>query len=299
MNETHILEELVPLEALRAVQVAARRGSFSAAALELRVTHGAISRRVHAVEVWLGQSVFERHGRGVRLTPIGQHLVRSVEKSLGALASIAKDIRAANATETLRVSMLPSFARLWFMARISSLQGNPPDLGIQVIADHRVASLEQREADVAIRFGNGFWPGTDAIPLFSEELVPVASPELADRLLGGEPKALLAATLVHDTDSQDWKRWCQSVGIPYRPLAGERRFDDYDLALLAAEAGLGIAIARRPLANAAITSGRLVTLGNLTVESERRHYVVTRARESRTAVLRFRDRVVEASADVA
>src|SRR5581483_12158281 len=100
-----------PLEALTAMLAAGRFGSFSAAAVELGITHGSVSRRVHAVESWLGTPLFVRHGRGVRLTPAGEHFSRQVESALSKITEAALDLRAARATPSrLRLSVLPSFA---------------------------------------------------------------------------------------------------------------------------------------------------------------------------------------------
>jgi DNA-binding transcriptional LysR family regulator len=282
-----------PLESLPAVLAAARLGSLSAAALELGVTHGAISRRIHAVERWLGARLFDRHGRGVSLTAAGELFARTAERSVSAITAIAEDIRAANATGKLRLSVLPSVARLWLMPRLLDLQGNPPDLSIRLLTEHRVASLDKREADLAIRVGTGVWPGLDATLLLPEFLVPVATHQIASTV--SDIDSVLEQRLLHDSDGRDWRLWCRAMGIRYRPQGGEHRFDDYDLTLAAAEAGLGVALARLPLADGFLGSSRLIEVGAPAIASDRAHYVVVRAGEARTDVLRLRARLIEAA----
>jgi DNA-binding transcriptional LysR family regulator len=279
---------LPPLEALAAILSAARLGSFSSAADELGITHGSVSRRVHAVESWLGTPIFLRHGRGVRLTPAGEHFSRHVESALDTISTVAIDLRAARATPSrLRLSVLPSFARLWLMPHLAELQRAFPGLTLQVIAEHRLARLASNDTDVAIRFGNGHWSGTDAQLLMKEKLYAVAAPALTKVLRGQPPAATLRETLLHDSDTQHWRAWCKHSGVPYRPRGEERRFDDYDLVLSAAEAGLGVAIARWPLAADAINSGRLVRIDGPEFSGAKAHYIVTRNGDARVPVHRL------------
>jgi DNA-binding transcriptional LysR family regulator len=283
---------LPPLEALAAMLAAARTGSFSAAALDLGITHGAVSRRVHAVESWLGAEVFERHGRGVRLTATGEHFAREVEIALGRITEVAVDLRAERRSAKIRLSLLPSFARLWLMPRLASLQAACKGVTIQLLVEHRVASLDGGEADLAIRYGRGRWAGVDALPLLEEKLFAVASPRIAKALRARGVAATLGETLLHDTDTRHWRQWCEHAGIAYRPRTGERRFDDYDLVLSAAEADLGVAIARWPLAQDAIESGRLVRLAGPEWPGAKAHYLVMRSGETRSAVRRLADALV-------
>ena len=288
---------LPPLEALSAVLSAARLGSFSAAADELGITHGSVSRRVHAVESWLGTPIFLRHARGVRLTPAGEHFSRCVESALEKISEVAVDLRATRATPfRLRLSVLPSFARLWLMPHLAELQRAFPGLTLQVVAEHRLASLDGNDTDLAIRFGNGRWAGTDARLLMRERLFAVATPTLAKALHGQTTASILRETLLHDSDAQHWRTWCKQSGVPYRPRGGERRFDDYDLLLSAAEAGLGVAIARWPLAAAALNSRRLVRIDDREFPGVKAHYIVTRNGDTRVPVHRLAARLITMAA---
>lgn len=282
-----------PIQSLPALLSAARLGSFSAAAVELGVTHGAVSRRIQAIEHWLGARLFDRHGRGVSLTPAGELFARTAEQSVAAIVSVANDIRAANLSARLRISVLPSVARLWLIPRLAMLQGTPPDLNIRILAEHRVASLD-RDADLAIRIGSGAWPGVESSRLLDETLTPVAVPQIAS--VATDPAAILQLPLLHDGDGHDWRLWFRTSGVPYRPRQSERRFDDYDLTLAAAEAGLGVALARRPLADSVLAAGRLQTCGP-SVKSDRAHYLLVRSGEARRDVLRLRDRLIAAAQD--
>jgi LysR family glycine cleavage system transcriptional activator len=283
--------DLPPLDALTAMLAAARRGSLSAAADELSLTPGAVSRRIAAVEAWLGKPVFERHGRGVRLTKAGQHFAQEVERALASIADVGRDLRAPRRRIALRISVLPSFARLWLMQRLPALQGPQGDLAIQLLPEHRLADLSTREADVGIRYGIGPWPGVEAQLLMHEDVFAMASPPIARRLRQAGPTAVLEHPLLHDTDTRLWRHWFALAKVPYRPRAGELRFEDYDLALSAAEAGLGIALARAPLAADALRAGRLVRLPGPAFRNPKAMYVVTRPGDPRREVRLLVDRM--------
>ena len=284
--------DLPSSEGFAAVLAAAERGSVSAAAVELRVTHGAVSRRIQAVEHWLGVPIFERHGRGVRLTPAGAKFVKRVERSLRAISLMGEDVRAAQRTNTVRLTVLPSVARLWAAPKLAALQGSPVDTEVHLQTDHRVLNLESGETDIAIRAGLGAWPGVRATLLFGDHLSLVASRPIADRLAGADASGVMSATLLYDSDADDWRVWCEATGVPFRPLAGVRRFEDHDLVLAAAEAGVGVALVREPLASDFLARSTLVRIPGAAALSGRGHHAVVRHNETRAAVLRIEQRII-------
>jgi len=281
---------LPPLEALEALLVSARLGSFSAAAREMNITHGAISRRISGLESWLGGAIFLRHGRGVYLTTLGQHLSRSVEVLLAELMALRSDQRATCRVSAVRLCVPPAFARLWMMHRITKLQGVPPDLYIRIMPEYRITAISSRDADVGICYGSGNWPGINCRPLMRERLFVVATPAVAKLCSACEPTSLFSQPLLYDTVNH-WRQWCKRLGIRYRPDAGESRYDDHDLVLAAAEAGQGPAMARWPIAAHALATGRLVRLAGPVLESRNGYFVVTHTDEQRANVLRLADRL--------
>lgn len=286
VQKYHSLADLPATEAFVALLAAARCGSLSAAAEELGLTHGAVSRRISAVEHWLGAPAFERHGRGVRPTPLGAALVRRAERSLGALAGFAANARTSREIATVRISVLPSFARLWLMPRLVALQGSPLDLVLHLVTEHRLTRLDLREADLAIRLGTGSWSGVNAEKLLDDTIVPVAAPAIA-RSIGDDPARITDHPLLHDTDTRDWRAWLRTAGLDYRRNPRDRHFEDYDLLLAGAREGLGIALARLPFAEAAIADAGLVRLPGPAVPLDRGFWIVRRSEESRTQVMRL------------
>lgn len=287
------LPALPPLDGLLAVAAAARTGSFTDAAEELGLSHGAVSRRVQVVEAWLGTALFERHARGARLTPAGQRFVRTIEQALTTIARAAEQWRPHRGVHTLRISVVPSFARLWLLPRLAALQGTPADLFLDVTVEHRVVDLHDDEVDVAVRYGAGSWPDLEATLLFREQLVPAAAPALAASL-GRDvaPRAILQHPLLHDSDASQWRSWFARAGVTYRPRAVDRRFEDYDLVLEAAAAGVAIALVRRPLADAWLDTGRLCRISPRSLDNPSAHFVVHRRGDLRPQVQQLVSRLL-------
>lgn len=283
------------MDALLAVLAAYRCGSFTGAADELNITHGAVSRRISAVEQWVGAPVFERHGRGVRLTLEGQRCVSVFTQTLETLETAKLDAGVAQALEVVRISVVPSFARLWLLPRLAAIEGVPPVFRLAIDVQQRFADLDQ--VDLAVRYGRGHWPDGFTIPLFQETLVPAASPALA-HLIGKSPSPseLLRHVLIHDSDAGPWRQWLRSHGTGYSLRPQDRQFPDYDLALQAAAGGHGIVLLRRPYAEAYLKDGRLLTLSDVEGPNPQRFHLLARKGPLRRPVKLLIDRLVSQSA---
>lgn len=287
---THISSDLPPLDGLSALLAAADSGSFTAAAEMLGLTHGSVSRRIAALETWLGTLLFERHGRGVRLTPAGQRFANEARKALAGLHRSTEQWRPWLGRQTVRLSVVPSFARLWLLPRLAQLELG--DVHIELMMDHRASDLDAREADLAIRYGLGSWDGLHAREMFRETLLPAAAPALAEQL-GSDARAedLLSTSLLHDSDTSQWRAWLDAAGIRYRPRWQDRRFEDYDTIIVAAEAGLGVTLLRLPLVKHVLDRGTLHAVSTRAIRNPARHFTCVREKESRVAVLEVADRL--------
>jgi LysR family transcriptional regulator, glycine cleavage system transcriptional activator len=261
----HSLETLPPLDTLRAFEAAARAGSFSAAAAALNLTHGAVSRRVARLEGWLGLRVFERQARGIALTPEGQRLFQRTQEAFALIADTSDRWSEPRGPAVVRVNSMPSVCSLWLMPRVAQFEAGDPPLRVVLLIDQRTVDLADQGVDLAVRCGRGGLPGRISVKLFEEWCFPIAAPALAKRLGAGDPERLLAAPLIHDSDASGWRAWFAAHGLDYRPRPQDRRFEDYNLVLDAAACGLGIALARPPLAQGPIDAGRLVAVDRRTV----------------------------------
>jgi DNA-binding transcriptional LysR family regulator len=251
-------ENLPPLDTLRAFEAAARTGSFSAAAETLNLTHGAISRQIAKLEHWLGYRVFLRQARGVSPTPEGQRLLLRTQEAFALIADNSEPWREPRGGAVVRLSAPPSVCALWLMPRLKTLEAGDPALRIVLQVEHRKVDFEDEGIDLGIRCGRGGAIDRLSLRLFEEWCFPVAAPSLVPAIGAGAPERLLAYPLIHDSDASGWRTWFAAQGLDYRPRAQDRRFEDYNLVLDAAAHGLGIALARPPLAAAQLAAGRIV-----------------------------------------
>lgn len=263
----HSSKPLPPLDSLRAFDAAARTGSLSAAATDLNLTHGAISRQIAKLEAWLGFRVFDRQARGVSLTIEGNRLFMRTSEAFDLLADNTDRWSDPRGGLVVRLATIPSIAGLWLMQRMREFESGPPPLRIVLEVDIRQTDLSEEGIDLSIRCGRGGIPGRVSMQLFEEMLFPIASPELADAIGKGKADRLLKFPLIHDSDASSWRAWLNAAGLDYTPRAHDRRFEDYNLVLDAAAAGLGVALARPPLAADQIARGRLTQVDTRTVRN--------------------------------
>lgn len=260
----HSLKPMLPLETLRGFEAAARTGSFSAAAGELNVTHGAVSRQIAKLEQWLGLKLFERKARGVSLTPEGQRLFLRTNEAFSLISDTTDRWSEPRGPAVVRLTSIPSISGLWLMPRLHALEAGSTPLRIVLDVDQHQADLADEGLDLSIRCGRGKIPGRISMQLFEEHCFPIASPQLAAEIGKGKPKRLLQYPLIHDSDASAWRAWFFARGMDYRPRMQDRRFEDYNLVLDAAAHGLGIALARPPLTVDQLASGRVVTVDERT-----------------------------------
>lgn len=293
---THSMK-LPPLECLTAVEAAARLGSFSAAGDELGVTHSAVSRRIQAVEAWLGMALFERGARGVALTPAGHRFTQTLDQAFGLIGRFAEQWRPGRAPRVVKLSAVPSMAQLWLLPRLRKLQGESDEIRIELLPEHRLTQLDGERADIAIRYGKGGWGDVQSWKLFDERLTPVAAPGLVD--LDADDmyaQAIARLPLLHDSDTGLWRAWFEETPVRFRAKPADRRFEDYDMVLAAAAAGLGVALLRSPLADDYARRLGLVALTDRAIESPNANYVIVRADETRDHVLALVERLIAAEA---
>ncbi len=261
---------LPSLDAFQAVLVAAETGSFSAAANALDITHGAISRRIAVVEAWAGCRIFERHGRGVRLSEAGHDIVAQVETLLLQFHDIRLGGLGGADMPIVRAGVINSFARLWMIPNLMRLEGHPKDLHILLDIDSRLMPLATDR--LAIRYGAGPWPGSRSIPLTQERFRPYASATFAAALPAGlTPETILSHPLIHDQYDDGWPLWLDLPRLAVRPR--DRHLPGYDLTLLAAAEGLGIALVRTPYGEDACRKLGLVPVSEREASNPKRFHI--------------------------
>ena len=258
---------LPPLNALRAFEAAARHGSFSAAAHELRVTDSAVSQQVRTLERYLGTRLFKRLPRGLLLTELGSTYLPVLTAGFDRLSEATLRLRSGDIGGMLTVAALPAFASGWLLPRIGKFRERYPRIDLLLKTGRELADFRREDVDVAIRFGAGGGNDTKSVFLLGEEVFPVASPALlAPALIPMTVADLRALPLLHDVDSHpaqpwmSWQGWFERAGVDSPTALRGLKFTDSIVLLGAAVAGLGVALGRGPHIEGLLGRGQLVRL---------------------------------------
>jgi DNA-binding transcriptional LysR family regulator len=245
----------LPLNALRAFDVAARTGSFRAAAEELGLTPSAVSHAIRGFEELIGTTLFDRDGRKVRLNPAGSELMLRVSRAFDELRH-GLEVAGARSSNLLRIHCAPSMAAQWLMPRLRSLIEKHPDLEVRLAAGTEYPRFRNDEFDVDICYGPPRQEGLEVLPLGEEIVRPMCSPALAGAIR--EPADLLRLPLVESEQKRvRWNAWFAGNGLS-APSPGGYRFDRSFMAIAAAADGLGVALDSTRLAERELASGKLV-----------------------------------------
>lgn len=256
---------LPPLNALRAFEAAARHLSFTKAAEELFVTQAAISHQIKALEEMLGVRLFRRYNRRLELTQAGRSYLPPLCDAFDMMAVATSQIRPAEESGQLKISTLQSFATKWLIPRLTRFREIHPDIDPMISTSHRLVDVEAEEFDVAIRDGHGAYPRLHVVPLMGDRAFPVCSPSL----LKG-PHALRAPTdlrhhvLLHDLlvsregEGPNWRNWLKHAQVAGVDAEKGPGYNDTAMALQAAMAGQGVALARQSLVVDDLAAGLLI-----------------------------------------
>jgi LysR family glycine cleavage system transcriptional activator len=256
------MRRLLPLNALRIFEIAARTGSYAEAAVELGLTHGAVSRQIRVLEGWLGQRLFVRSGRRMVATPIARVFAAEVSLSFDRLTAAAEACGKPGARRVLRVSAPTSFAARWLIPRLERFHSGHPHVEVSVTTVSTVHEELRGGFDVAVRRGSAkenAWPQHRATYVLDDVDTLIMSPALFARRPIHQPADIAGHVLLAtETRPGDWIDWLESAGLSH--MAGQRRqlFDHFHVTLHAIIDGLGIGIGPFPLLDADLLAGRLI-----------------------------------------
>ncbi|WP_299392114.1 transcriptional regulator GcvA [Pelagibius sp.] len=291
---------LPSLRAIQAFDAVARHGSFSRAADELAVTHGAVSRQIRALEQQLDTPLFHRTAKGAALTGDGAVLFQASRAAFAALRGGVADLARRRADTTITLSLTTSLALKWLVPRLPAFRRRHPEIAVLLDTNDAPVDLHEQPVDCALRFGTGGWTSLHETRLTEEELVAVAAPGLMDGAsLPLSPHDLITFPLVHDDYNPGWDRWLEKAGAKSLngALPGDRYIDSGVL-IAAALDGQAVALVRRLLAADDLAAGRLIQVSDVTLPLERSLFFVCRAGDqNRPVVAALRDWLTESFAD--
>lgn len=287
------------MNALKAFDAAARRKGFTAAAQELLVSPGAISRHVANLEEYFGVALFDRHHNEISLTRAGQLYHARIRTALDAIEDASRQMEEGTSSRQVHVSTLPTFASRWLIPRLPKFAALHPAVELQLstgVAQIDEINFEYDAIDVATHFSISDIAAEHTDLLFETELQPVCSPELAQA--GGgitETKDLLGQRLLYTVNGlTHWRQWFEAAGLE-APLKGPRMsFGNSGLALQAAISGVGFALSESVFVRDEIEAGRLVSPVDLRLRIGNKYYMsVNPARAENHGVRAFREWLID------
>jgi LysR family glycine cleavage system transcriptional activator len=282
--------KLPPLPALRAFEAAARHLSFRKAAEELAVTPTAVSHQLRLLEATLGLPLFHRHVRRVSLTQAGARLYPVLRDGLDAFARAIAELYPQSRRSAVTVSATTLFTARRLIPALGAFQARWPEFALRLHASDEAVDLRGGDADLAVRYGAGPFPGLVSESLCRERFGVVCSPALG---LGGHAD-LAGAVLIHSEwrrrDLQpDWERWAAAAGIAGLDLQAGLRFTDESHAIQAALAGQGVAVTSLLLVEDELSRGLLVQPFGPVIEGYHYHVLATPETMARAEVEAVRD----------
>jgi DNA-binding transcriptional LysR family regulator len=280
---------LPSLPGLLALEAVERLGTATAAAGELNLTPGAVSRALQEVEVQLGQRLLIRDRQRLRLTPAARDYVAEARRALGILGQAGQRLRAVGQGESLSLAILPAFGMHWLAPRLRDFRATHPEVTLTLTTRLRPFDMEAEGFDAAIHYGRADWPGAEHLLLMEEEVQAVCAPALIPGALAG-PEAVLELPLLQiESRTGDWGRWCAAQGMAgQRP--GGMLFDQFATMQQAAVHGLGVALLPTFLIADDLAAGRLIPAWGGPVRAAGGYWLVwPRAVPPRPAMRAFRD----------
>ena len=280
---------LPSLNALKAFEAAARHGSFTQAADELFVTHAAISRHIRDLEDWLGTQLFLRTGRGVQLTEAGRRFGGKLTPLFDGMAEATREAAAVGDVRQLKVSVEPSIASRWLVARLGGFGELHPDIELAIDPTNSLADFRSGEADLGIRYGRGNWDDVEMVRLSHVVIFPVCAPRLTADAPDLKPDGLSNYNLLHEDRKQWWADWLRQAGVAGVEDWRGTVFHNH-LAIEAAEAGQGFALGDQILCTDALLDGRLKRPFGLDLTDHGSYWIVRAKGSKETAPARaFRE----------
>ncbi len=289
---------LPPLNGLKAFEAAARSESFTRAAKELNVTQGAVSHQVKALENTLGLKLFHRERQQLILTEAGRDYLTVIREALDQIAVGTERLLQRQESGVLTVSTSLDFAAKWLVNRLNRFAEKHSNVDLRVSATTHYVDFARDDVDIAIRHGDGNWPGLDVQRLYSERLFPVCSPKLVSgRNRITKAADLLQFPLLRLEDAKNWTRLFEAAGVK-ATLGSGPVLNRASMLIDAAIDGQGIALARTALAAWDLISGRLVRPVDVSLRVVHTYWIVCPKAVSNIAkIATFRNWVLAEAAE--
>lgn len=251
--------EHLPLNALRAFEVAASYQSMSRAAEELHVTQAAVSQQIAQLEERLQTPLFTRHHRRVQLTEEGRALATVLQHAFEEISTAVRRLRRKRDSRVLKIVLFPTLAARWLLPRLARFHERFPDVDVQITTSMQAVDFAQDDVDFSVLYAEQIPKDVEGVPIMKEVLLPVCSPAYAKVKAVNRVEALETCTWIHSTNRlSDWPKWLAHVGLDIKPAGGALLLNNSYLAYQAAIDGAGVAMAQLELVRQDLAEGRLV-----------------------------------------
>ncbi|MCK0744642.1 LysR substrate-binding domain-containing protein [Chromohalobacter nigrandesensis] len=247
-----------PYHALHVLVAVGEYGSIRAAARHIGRSESAVSHLLKDLERRLGQTLLERKGRGVELTPLALRYVSRLREPFQHIDKATAELFVDPIPRHVVLTLPPTLATLWLVPAITDFEKVLPEIELRLITTNRTLDLRRDGIDLAIRYREDGRPSTQSTLTLPEYAFPVCAPSLAERLRKRLEALAEVRRLVNDGHYEEWAVWQGALGEPVALSERTERLADSTLTLEAAAQGYAVAMGRTPLVNGMLASGRLI-----------------------------------------
>ncbi|MCV0424609.1 MAG: LysR family transcriptional regulator [Roseibium sp.] len=266
---------LPPLNSLRAFVAVAETKSLSAAGRELNVTHAAVSQQVRGLETFLGLQLILREGRGIALTPEGEQLFDGVGSGFETIQETVDELLRQDVARPLNITMTPSFAISWLVPRINDFRQKNPDIELMLNPTAEPVELKPGGVDLAIRFGNGKWPGLESELFLSTSFAVVGAKCLIGDKVIEKPEDILEFPWLQEYGTNELAIWIEEQGVVPKGKLNITHLPGY-MVLEGLRRGEGISATAKIFIESDIATGNLEILFEEGVFPGTGYHLVTR-----------------------
>lgn len=279
------VNRMPPLTALRAFEAAARTGSLTQAAIELNVTHAAISQQVKRLEAWFHTPLLRRAGRGVEPTAEGALYAAELVEGFNVLRQASEALSHKREVSPLKITSTPAFASNWLLPRLQRFSQRNPDVGFTIAPTTEAIDFGRSDYDVAFRYGPGGWKGMETELAVRSNFILVGARDLVARYSFKRTEDFAAAPWVQETGTDEAAKWLASRGVDMRPSQSIEMPADYCLAAIRDGQGLGLVV--RLWIEDDLKASRLIELASDEADPNRGYHLCYHAPPHRPYVKAF------------
>ena len=272
------------LKYLNTFHQAAKHRSFVVAGDALCITPSAVSHQIRSLEAQLGVDLFERRGRGVRLTGAGTVLLHHADSIFSHVDAAERDLRVYLRQTRLRLHVPSFFASELLLAALPELCSEHNDISLEIAAQSNGLAEHGWDSDISVIVTGEPPSDLQSLLLFPQSFVPACSPALLRRApISSEAEILERILICHSCRPDLWDRWAAARGLEPRAPQDTLRFGSMVGAAHAAECGAGIVLISAPLAAGRFSKGSLVQLSDSLLHTGESYFLVARAQDGERA----------------